>query len=274
QFYSADLSAAAFERLRLESSLRRALERGEFVLHYQPQIDLGTGRVRGIEALLRWQHPEFGLLSPTQFIAVAEETGAIVPIGEWVAREAMTQARRLHGAGAPDLRVAINVSGRQFNEPGFVESIARLLEETRFPPAALELEITESVLMTNVGRTAERLRALNAMGVRFAIDDFGTGYSSLSYLRRFPIQTLKIDKSFVRDITRSGGDIEIVKTIIMMARGLNLAVVAEGVETREQLTFLRSHGCHAVQGYLLARPLTQEALRERLLGGGNRSWLP
>ncbi|MFL6654177.1 MAG: EAL domain-containing protein, partial [Sulfurifustis sp.] len=272
QFYSADMSAAAFERLTLESSLRRALEREEFVLHYQPQIDLTTGDVVAVEALIRWQHPEFGLLAPTQFISIAEETGSIVPVGEWVARKAMVQVRRWREAGMKELRAAVNVSGRQFNEPHFVDMIAHLLEETGLPPDALELEITESVIMKNAEKTVARLRALHAMGVRFAIDDFGTGYSSLSYLRRFAIHTLKVDKSFIRDITADSGDVEIVKTIIMMARGLKLSVIAEGVETREQLVFLKSHGCHAVQGNLVARPLPAERLNERLVSG--RPWLP
>jgi len=274
QFYSADMSAAAFERLTLESSLRRAVEREEFVLHYQPQVDLATGQVIGVEALVRWQHPEFGLLAPTQFITIAEETGAIVPIGAWVARTAMIQARRWREAGFERLRVAVNVSARQFNEPNFGDTIARLLDETGLPAEALELEITESVIMKSAQQTTERLHALRAMGVRFAIDDFGTGYSSLSYLRRFAIQTLKIDKSFIRDITEGGGDIEIVKTIIMMARGLKLAVVAEGVESREQLLFLKSHGCHAVQGYLIARPMPADRVTERLSQAAARPWLP
>ncbi len=273
QFYSADMSAAAFERLTLESSLRRALEREEFVLHYQPQIDLATGKMIAVEALVRWQHPEFGLLAPTQFISIAEETGAIVQVGEWVARKAMVQVRRWREGGLPGLRIAVNVSSRQFNEPHFVEMIAHLIEETGLPPNALELEITESVIMKNAEKTVARLRALHEMGVRFAIDDFGTGYSSLSYLRRFAIHTLKVDKSFIRDITADSGDVEIVKTIIIMARGLKLAVIAEGVETREQLVFLKSHGCHAVQGYLIARPLPAERLTERLTQIDARPWI-
>jgi diguanylate cyclase (GGDEF)-like protein/PAS domain S-box-containing protein len=274
QFYSADMSTAAFERLTLETSLRRALERSEFVLHYQPQVDLASGQLIGVEALLRWQHPDFGLLAPTQFISIAEETGAIVPIGEWVARSAILQVMRWRKAGFPELRVTVNVSSRQFNEPSFLETIKYLLEETGFPPAALELEITESVIMKNAEVTIERLHALHAMGVRFAIDDFGTGYSSLSYLRRFAIHTLKIDKSFVRDIVDGGDDVEIVKTIIVMARGLRLSVIAEGVETREQLLFLKSHGCHGAQGYLLSRPLPVERMTERLQQSYQQRWLP
>jgi diguanylate cyclase (GGDEF)-like protein/PAS domain S-box-containing protein len=273
QFYSADMGTAAFERLTLETSLRRALERDEFVIHYQPQVDIQSGHIIGVEALLRWQHPDFGLLAPMQFISIAEETGAIVPIGEWVARSAMLQTVRWRKLGFP-LRVAVNVSSRQFNEPSFLETIAYLLEETGLPPEALELEITESVIMKNAEVTIERLQALHAMGVRFAIDDFGTGYSSLSYLRRFAIHTLKVDKSFVRDIVDGGDDVEIVKTIIMMARGLRLSVVAEGVETREQLMFLKSHGCHAAQGNLISRPLSLERMTERLHQARLSPWVP
>jgi diguanylate cyclase (GGDEF)-like protein/PAS domain S-box-containing protein len=267
QFYSAEMSAAAFERLRLETNLRHALERDEFVLHYQPQIELTTGRVIGVEALIRWQPPEFGLLAPAHFVGVAEETGAIVQVGEWALRTAMAQGKLWRDAGHTGLRMAINVSARQFHEPGFVEMVARVLRETGLPPDALELEITESVIMENAERMIERLRALNNMGVQFSIDDFGTGYSSLSYLRRFPIQTLKIDQSFIHDLSEDGGDAEIVKTIITMARGLKLAVIAEGVETREQLTFLQAHGCNAAQGYFLSRPLSVERFNESMSSG-------
>ena len=266
QFYSADMGAHAVERLTLETSLRHALDRREFVLHYQPQVSLADGRVVGVEALLRWQHPQLGLLAPAQFIGLAEETGTIVPIGEWVARAACQQARLWEQAGLPPLRVAINVSARQFNEPGFVDGIAKLLTETGFEPERLELEITESVIMKNAQITVARLQALSGMGVRFAVDDFGTGYSSLSYLRRFAVNTLKIDKSFIHDVTTDQGDAEIVKTIIAMARGLKLAVIAEGVETAEQLAFLRGHGCESVQGYLLSRPLAPDQIPRLLTG--------
>ena len=273
QFYSADMSAAAFERLTLETSLRRALERHEFVLHYQPQIELATGRLLGVEALVRWQHPEFGLLAPTHFIGVAEETGAIVQIGRWALHKAMTEAKRWRELGAGPMRIAVNVSGRQFNDPEFVQTVAALLAETGLPADALVLEITESVIMKNADMTIERVRELHNMGVRFAIDDFGTGYSSLSYLRRFPIQTIKIDKSFIRDLTEDSGDAEIVKTIIAMARGLKVDVIAEGVETREQLLFLRAHNCYAAQGYLLSRPVPVDRLAERVSQAHVRPWV-
>ena len=266
QFYSADMGAHAFERLTLETSLRHALDRNEFVLHYQPQVSLVDGRILGVEALLRWQHPQLGLLAPAQFIGVAEETGMIVPIGQWVARSACRQVKIWEEAGLPPVRLAVNVSARQFNEPGFVDSIVQLLAETRFEPSRLELEITEGVIMKNAQVTIGRLQALHAMGVRFAVDDFGTGYSSLSYLRRFSVHTLKIDKSFIHDVTADQGDAEIVKTIIGMARGLKLTVIAEGVETKEQLMFLRGQGCEAVQGYLLSRPVPAEQIPRLLTG--------
>jgi len=271
QFYSADMGAHAIERLTLETSLRHALERNEFVLHYQPQVALADGRIVGVEALLRWQHPQLGLLAPAQFIGLAEETGTIVPIGQWVARAACRQAKLWDQAGLPPLRVAINVSARQFNDPSLVDGIAQLLAETRFEPGRLELEITESVIMKNAQVTVARLQALHAMGVRFAVDDFGTGYSSLSYLRRFAVHTLKIDRSFIHDIAADQGDAEIVKTIIAMARGLKLAVIAEGVETKEQLAFLRGHGCEAVQGYLLSRPVPADQIPRLLAGFGQKA---
>lgn len=273
QFYSADMSAAAFERLTLETSLHHALERGEFLLHFQPQIELATGRIIGVESLVRWKHPDFGLVGPMQFISVAEETGAIVPIGEWVLGAAMRQVKQWRETGHSNLRVSVNVSGRQFNEPTFVATVARLLKETGLVPEAVELEITESVIMQNAEHSIERLRVLHEMGLRFAIDDFGTGYSSLSYLRRFPIHTLKIDKSFIRDLTEDSGDAEIVRTIIAMARNLKLAVVAEGVETREQLMFLQMQNCFAAQGYFISRPIPAERMTERLKAGHTQPWL-
>jgi len=273
QFYSADMSAHAFERLTLETSLRHALERNEFVLHYQPQIALDSGAVVSVEALLRWQHPEFGLLGPAQFISVAEETGMIVPIGEWVVQTACAQVKAWESAGLGKLRVAVNVSARQFNEPTFVDTILRLLETTRFDASRLEIEITESVIMKNAHVTIERLRVLHAMGVRFAVDDFGTGYSSLSYLRRFAVHTLKIDQSFTREVIGDQGNAEIVKTIIAMAHGLKLTVIAEGVETREQLLFLRSHGCDAVQGYLSSRPMPADQAARVIAERPYLNWL-
>ena len=266
QFYSAELSAKAFERLALETSLRRALERQEFELYYQPLVDLKTQRVFGAEALLRWHHPDFSLVSPAQFISVAEETGLIVPIGEWVLRSACAQAQAWRAAGAK-LSVTVNLSGRQFNQPGLADTIARALRESGLDPGLLELEITEGVLMQNAQATIDTLQALHGMGLRIAIDDFGTGHSSLSYLKRFPIDTLKIDQTFVRDVTSDPNDASIVTAIIAMARSMGLRVVAEGVETEGQLVFLHSHRCDGAQGYLFCRPLPALEVTPLVLAG-------
>ena len=269
QFYAADMSAMAFERLTLETSLRHALERREFVLYYQPQVEIASGRLLGMEALLRWRHPDFGLIGPLQFIHLAEETGLIVPIGEWVLRTACAQARAWETEGIRVPRLAINISGRQFSEPAFIDTTKRLFNEFGLQTTQVEFEITESVIMKDARLTADRLGLLYAAGIRFAIDDFGTGYSSLSYLKRFPISTLKIDKSFIHDVTTSEDDAEIVRTIIAMAHGLRLKVIAEGVETPEQLALLRAHGCDAVQGYYFSRPLPPEDLASWLGAGGS-----
>ena len=267
QFYSSEMSAKAFERLTLESSLRRALAREEFLLHYQPQIDVASGRVTGVEALLRWQHPELGLVLPNDFVPLLEETGLIVPVGEWVLRTAAQQACAWAAAGFADLVVGVNISGRQFNTAGFAQAVSRILSETGACGGNLEFEITEGVVMHDSPESLARLEALNGLGVRLAIDDFGTGYSSLSYLKRFPIDTLKIDGSFVRDVTHDPDDASIVTAILAMARGLKLRVVAECVETAAQFEFLRARGCDAVQGFLvnpaLAPAAFDEALRDR-----------
>ena len=255
QFYSAEMSVKAFERLSLESSLRRALEREEFLLYYQPQVDVQTGKILGVEALLRWQHPDLGLVPPNDFIALLEENGLIVPVGEWVMRKACAQVRDWHKAGWDHLSVAVNLSARQFNAPGLVEMVERTTSELGFQRDRLELEITESVIMRHAQVTIDALETLSRMGVQLAVDDFGTGYSSLSYLRRFPIDTLKIDGSFIRDIPHDPDDSAITTAIIVMAQSLKLKVVAEGVETEEQLRYLREHGCHAMQGYLFSKPL-------------------
>jgi diguanylate cyclase (GGDEF)-like protein/PAS domain S-box-containing protein len=269
QFYSADMSARAFERLTLETHLRHALERREFVLHYQPQVDVTSGRMVGVEALIRWQHPEFGLLGPQQFITLAEETGLIVPIGEWVTRTACEQVRAWREAGLGSIGVAVNLSGRQFNEPDFVDRMVRLVADSGMEAGLLEFELTEGTIMKNAPQTVDKLLALSNLGVRFAIDDFGTGYSSLSYLSRFPIHTLKIDRSFAQNAPRDANDAEIVKTIIAMARSLKLAVIAEGVEEAEQLALLRSQGCAVMQGYHFCRPVPAEEIT-RLLQSGRR----
>jgi len=255
QFYSAEMSAKALEKFMLENSLRHALEREEFLLYYQPQVDLSTGRITGVEALLRWQHPDLGLIPPAQFIPVAEETGLMKSIDEWVLRTACAQAQAWLSAGMPPVSMTVNLSGRTLSEPGLVDTVERSLHATGFASRLLELEITENVIMQNARATVEMLTALNRMGVRLAIDDFGTGYSSLSYLKRFPIDTLKIDQSFVRDITTDSNDASIVTAIIAMGHGLGLKVIAEGVESTGQLAFLRNQACDGMQGFLFSRPL-------------------
>ncbi len=262
RFYSAEMSAKAAERLRIETGLHHALEgaQGELLLDYQPQIHLKTGIVTGVEALVRWRHPEFGLVSPATFIPIAEETGQILPIGEWVLRTACAQAKAWLDDARP-LRVAVNLSVRQFLESDLVATIRRVLHETALDPSWLGLEITESVLIRHSEPVTVALRDLKAMGIGVQIDDFGTGYSSLGYLKHLPIDTLKIDQSFIRDITEDQDDATIVVAIIAMAHGLGMDVIAEGVETPAQLAFLREHGCDDVQGYLLGRPMPAEKIR-------------
>jgi EAL domain-containing protein (putative c-di-GMP-specific phosphodiesterase class I) len=269
QFFTQVMNDAAQQRLLLENDLRYAVERGEFVLHYQPQLDLKTGGIIGFEALVRWRHPQRGMVPPSEFIPAAEETGLIGPIGEWVLREACSQARIWHKAGAPQLQVAVNCSAQQFQREGFVDTVRDILRDTGMPALRLELEITESVIIHHSDEVNARFQALGDMGVRISIDDFGTGYSSLSYLKRLAIHQLKIDQSFVRDISSDPDDAAIVSAIIAIAHSLDLDVVAEGVETSEQLNFLRSLGCDAAQGYLFSRPLPAEDF-ERLLA----SWRP
>jgi diguanylate cyclase (GGDEF)-like protein/PAS domain S-box-containing protein len=255
QFFTQAMNDAAQERLLLENDLRHAVERGEFVLHYQPQVDLRTGGIIGFEALVRWQHPQRGLVAPSHFIGAAEETGLIGQIGEWVLREACSQARAWHDAGHAGLQVAVNCSAQQFQREGFVETVGRVLRETRLASPRLDLEITESVIIHHSEEVIARFESLDDMGVRISIDDFGTGYSSLSYLKRFAIHQLKIDQSFVRDISSDPDDAAIVSAIIAIAHSLGLQVVAEGVEAAEQLAFLRSLGCDAAQGYFFSRPV-------------------
>jgi diguanylate cyclase (GGDEF)-like protein/PAS domain S-box-containing protein len=255
QFYSAEMSARAFERLTLESNLRSALERNEFHLYYQPQIDTMSGMVVGVEALLRWQHPKFGMVMPGEFMPMLEETGLIVPVGEWVLSTACAQLRAWHQAGWPLLRMAVNLSARQFGSKLLIDCIEKELASLRGHPSQLEFEITESVFMQHAMATTETLTKLFELGCRLAIDDFGTGYSSLAYLKRFPINVLKNDHSFVRDIPDDKDDAEIVSTIIAMAHNLKIEVVAEGVESEAQIAFLRARGCDCMQGYLFSRPL-------------------
>jgi diguanylate cyclase (GGDEF)-like protein len=260
QFYTSALTRAAHERLALETSLRHALERGELTLHYQPQVRVADGALVGMEALVRWRHPERGLVMPDEFIPLAEETGLIQPLGLWVLQTACRQAKTWSSVFARPLQMAVNVSVRQLRQPNLVEQFERVLHETGLPPKSLELELTESTLMSRDGRTEQTLRDLKELGVRLSIDDFGTGYSSLAYLKRMPIDALKIDRSFVKDIPEDFSDMEIAATIIAMARTLRLQVVAEGVETTEQLEFLKTRGCDSFQGFLVSRPMDAGAM--------------
>lgn len=264
QIYTPAINSQASALLALESSLHHALERQQFVLHYQPQINVNTGQITGMEALLRWQHPELGLIPPRVFIALAEENGLIVPIGEWVLRTACAQNKAWQVAGLPPFRMAVNLSARQFQQPHLVETVAQTLAETRLSPCHLELEITETVVMHDVDFTTSMLKDLQVMGVNLAVDDFGTGYSSLSYLKRFPLNTIKIDQSFIRELTTDPNDAAIVTAIIALGRGLNLNVVAEGVETQAQLDYLRSRHCEEMQGYLFSKPMPLEDATEFL----------
>ena len=271
QFYSALMNIHTVERLALESGLRRALERNEFVLHYQPKVDIGSGRVTGMEALLRWQPRETELLAPAQFIALAEETGLIVPIGAWVLRTACARNQWWREQGLPPLRIAVNLSARQFAHQDLLQDVARTLAETGLDPAGLEFEITESMVMHDPERAVKLLSSLKDMGVHLSIDDFGMGYSSLSYLKRFPLDSLKIDSSFIRDIPGDADDAAITRAIIAMAHSLRLKVIAEGVETEAQLDFLREHGCDEMQGYHCSEPLAEDALLRLLQAGGGVS---
>jgi diguanylate cyclase (GGDEF)-like protein/PAS domain S-box-containing protein len=267
QLWTSGMNSRALERMALEGRLRRALERDEFVLHYQPIVDLRTGAIVGMEALLRWQHPERGLLGPDTFVPVAEDSRLIIPIGEWVLREACLQLRRWHDAGFTSLRIAVNLSGRQFQQQELVKTVERSYLEAGIPPECLDLEITESVAMQSVDWTASVLRSLQRMGVRISIDDFGTGQSSLSYLKHFPLTTLKIDRAFVKDIRVNPDGEAIVKAVIALAHILKLRVVAEGVETEQQIAFLREVECEEMQGYFYSRPLPAENLRGILEAG-------
>jgi diguanylate cyclase (GGDEF)-like protein/PAS domain S-box-containing protein len=267
QFFRPAMNVRAVERQSIEESLRRALERQEFALLYQPKIDLRTGEITGAEALIRWTHPTRGPVSPAQFIPVAEDCGLIVPIGNWVLREACKQARAWVDAGLFPGTMAVNISAMEFRDEHFLEGIFAVLKETGLDPRLLEVELTESVLMKRAAAAASILKTLRATGVRLAIDDFGTGYSSLSYLRKFPIDSLKIDQSFVHQITSSPDETAIVAAVISMGRSLKLRVVAEGVETKEELAFLQAHDCDEGQGYLFSRPVPPQQFAKLLETG-------
>jgi diguanylate cyclase (GGDEF)-like protein/PAS domain S-box-containing protein len=267
QFYTPLMNEEALERVKIESALRNALERREFVLHYQPQVHLGSGEIVGMEALIRWRHPQLGMVAPNRFIGVAEETGLIVEIGAWVMRTACAQNMAWQQAGLGNLRVAVNLSARQFGDIDLVPSLEAVLADTGLAPALLEIELTESLFMSDITPAVETLHRIKALGVNLSIDDFGTGYSSLSYLSRFPIDVLKIDRSFVSDIGKDANDAAIVASIITLAHNLKLAVIAEGVETIEQLDYLRRQGCDEMQGYYFSRPLPADEFEQLLRQG-------
>jgi diguanylate cyclase (GGDEF)-like protein/PAS domain S-box-containing protein len=258
QFFAQRMNEEATRFFHLEQELRHALDNDELLLHYQPLVNMQEQRVCGLEALVRWMHPKHGMMSPAEFIPVAEETGIILPLGEWVLAEALHQNRRWQEAGFPVIPVSVNLSPRQFRQKGLVGMVRRLLAETGQPARLLELEITESSLMQDVDEATEKLRELSAMGVNLVIDDFGTGYSSLNHLKRFPVHKLKIDQSFVRDLGIDWDDGAIVSVIVGLARALNLETVAEGVETTDQLALLRNYGCHCFQGYYFSRPVAAD----------------
>jgi len=266
RFFTEDMNAEVMERVALEKSLRSALAREELFLMYQPQMDIANGRITGLEALLRWQHPGLGLVPPDRFIRIAENSGLIVPIGEWVVRTACRQARKWQDEGLPAVTVAVNVSAVQFRQADFCGLIKRVLHETGFAPQYLELELTEGLLLAEADVTLSVLKELKSMGVTLAIDDFGTGYSSFNYLRQFRVSKLKIDRIFIRDVAMNPDDAAITAAIISMAKSLNLKVIAEGVENEAQMSFLRAHQCDEIQGYYFSKPLAADKVADKLRG--------
>ncbi|MGZ4969307.1 MAG: EAL domain-containing protein [Methylobacter sp.] len=267
RFYAPDMNARSHELLTLETDLRLALKRNEFIVYYQPKAELGSGRIVAMEGLIRWQHPQRGLVSPAGFVSMLEESGLIIPAGEWVLGQACAEFMEM---GLSDMRISVNVSASQFNDPELLRKVSRIMQQENMPPNVLELEVTENIVMQDPAAAADTLKKLRALGVRIAIDDFGTGYSSLSYLKRFPLDALKIDQSFVRDLTRDANDAAIVEASITLGKKLGLEVVAEGVETKEQFEFLRAHGCDLAQGYYVSRPLSKVELIDLLREG--RRW--
>ena len=272
--YEPALSSQAEEQLEIETQLKLALQRGEFVLHYQPQIEIATGRIIGVEALVRWQHPVRGLVPPLQFIGVAERSGLIEPIGEWVLRTACAQAAAWQRSGLPSLRIAINVSPRQFHNPALVSRVAHVLAEHGIAPGQLELEITETMSMKDPEESCRILASLEALGISIAIDDFGTGYSNLVYLRRFPVRRIKLDRAFISELGSQSSSHAIVEAIVAMSHKLGLQVVAEGVETAEQRDHLLRYGCDELQGYWFSRPVEAAALEDLLRGDTDRRVAP
>lgn len=267
QFYLASIGTKSKEALLLELELRQALERNEFEVYYQPKVNLRTGEIEGAEALVRWHHPQRGAISPTEFIPMAEKTGFIIPLGEWVLKTACLQAKSWQAAGLPAIRIAVNLSGYQFSQPGLGSLIVEILQETELDASYLELELTESALMQNPDAAIAILQELKSLGIVISIDDFGTGYSSLSQLTQFPFDVLKIDRSFVCQLTEDSKNAAITTAILQMARSLNLKVVAEGVETPSQIAFLQGHECDEIQGYLFSPPLSAQEFRDLLTAG-------
>jgi len=267
QFYAKYMNSRILEKLSMETKLKKALEQDELVLFYQPQVEAGTGKIVGLEALIRWEHPDMGLILPGKFIPLAEETGLIIPIGEWVLQTACTQALTWQQAGFIPLRMGVNLSGHQFRKQDIVKSVQQILDATHLDPQYLELELTESVLMSDAEDTISKLQRLKETGLKLSVDDFGTGYSSMSYLKRFPLDTLKIDRCFIKDIMTDSNDAAITKAIIALAKSLGMTTIAEGVETEEQLTFLRQQGCDQIQGYLISRPVPAEKIVSLLKTG-------
>jgi EAL domain-containing protein (putative c-di-GMP-specific phosphodiesterase class I) len=263
--FTQDMSERISQRLKLENDMRRALKEREFTVYFQPKVDLKSGTVSGIEALVRWVKADGTVVSPADFIPMAEETGLIVPLGEFVLDASCKAMQVLDGIGCVGLSVAVNLSPIQFGQEDLVEMVMARLEKNGLPPSRLELEITESTLMTDIGSSIAKLDRLVEQGISIAIDDFGTGYSSLYYLKTFPITTLKIDRSFIRDITEDESDAKIVQTVVLMAQTLGIGVVAEGVETREQLDLLETFGCTTIQGFYYSRPLPLEKVVEYLM---------
>jgi EAL domain-containing protein (putative c-di-GMP-specific phosphodiesterase class I) len=273
QLCTPELTSRAVERLAVQNDLRLALDRDQLVLHYQPVVSLTSGRIVGLEALVRWQHDQKGLIMPGAFISVAEETGLILPLGEWVLRTASRQLKHWQQTVMPDLRVAVNVSARQFREPTLVKTVEKALQAADIAPHYLEVEITESIAMESAEVVVANIEALRSMAVGISIDDFGTGYSSLSYLKRYPINSLKIDRSFVSDVATNAADAGIVRAVVEMAHGMKLNVIAEGVETKDQFAHLQKYGCDEMQGYWFSRPLPVDAISS-LLAEEQKLWSP
>lgn len=276
QFYTSGRTTRALRQLVLENNLRPGLERDEFIIHYQPQVNIQSFQLVAMEALVRWEHPALGLLYPSEFIGLAEGNGLIVTIGEWVLRTACLQSKSWQDAGFDPLRIAVNLSARQFQQPGLFELVAQVLKDTGLDPNFLELELTEGSIMKDPNQAIRKLHELKAMGIQISVDDFGTGYSSLNYLKRFPIDTLKVDQSFVRDINTDPDNEAIVSAIITLAHALKLNVIAEGVETQEQLESLRVLRCDEVQGFLFSQPLSvaefTDLLAERLSVSASKNY--